>query len=325
MRKNEIKVGERNLFEYAYEEEKERQKTMTETNKPLGVEIYEKRIGLLSWNFEELNRGLDARLQKYKNLQYTDDQIDLAKKDRANLNNFKKAINDRKIELKKEFCEPYDDFAAQVKQLTAKIDEAVYGIDQQVKAYEQKEKDDKKARITTWWDENGAKLYKIPIDSVFDEKFLLKGCKDAAWQKALQEKAAQIDRDLDTISRFPDIDQLNFCVPEYLKRLDLGQTLSAWEEKKEADRQAAELKERMEKERQEREAQRRAYEEQRAAARAAEPAKPQEPAAPIEQTQEPKIFTRAMKVQGTREQIVALADFMKANGIKFWKIEVPQG
>ena len=114
-------------------------------------------------------------------------------------------------------------------------------------------------------------------------------------------------------------------MPEYLKCLDLGQTLSAWEEKKEADRQAAELKERMEKERQEREAQRKAYEEQRASARAAKPAKPQEPAAPIEQPQEPQIFTRAMKVQGTREQIVALADFMKANGIKFWKIEVPQG
>lgn len=309
---------------------------MAEINKPLEVEIYEKRIGLLSWNFEELNRGLDARLQKYKNLQYTDDQIDLAKKDRANLNAFKKAINDRKIELKKEFCEPYDDFAAQVKQLTTKIEEAAAGIDMQVKAYEQKEKDDKKARITAWWSENGAKLYKIPIDSVFDEKFLLKGCKDSAWQKALQERAAQIDRDLDTISHFPDIDQLNFCVPEYLKRLDLGQTLSAWEEKKEADRQAAELKERMERERQEREAQRRAYEEQRAAERAqreaeaaahtTEPAKPQETAmlAPIEQPQAPQIFTRAMKVQGTREQIIALAEFMKANGIKFWKIEVPQ-
>lgn len=311
-----------NLFEYATQEEKRK---MAEINKPLEVQIYEKQIGLLSWNFEELNKALDVRLQKYKNLQYTDDQIDLAKKDRANLNAFKKAINDRKIELKKEFCEPYDDFAAQVKQLTVKIEEAAAGIDMQVKAYEQKEKDDKKARITAWWDENGAKLYKIPVDSVFDEKFLLKGCKDSAWQKALQDKAAQIDRDLDTISRLPDIDQLNFCVPEYLKRLDLGQTLSAWEEKKEADRQAAELKERIKKEHQEREAQRRAYEEQRAAARAVKPAKPQEPAAPIEQPQEPQIFTRAMKVQGTREQIVALADFMKANGIKFWKIEVPQG
>lgn len=293
---------------------------MAEINKPLEVEIYEKRIGLLSWNFEELNKGLDARLQKYKNLQYTDDQIDLAKKDRANLNAFKKAINDRKIELKKEFCEPYDDFAAQVKQLTTKIEEAAAGIDMQVKAYEQKEKDDKKARITAWWEENGARLYKIPIDSVFDEKFLLKGCKDPTWQKALQDKAAQIDRDLDTISHFPDIDQLNFCVPEYLKRLDLGQTLSAWEEKKEADRQAAELKARMEKERQEREAARKAYEEKRAAEQAAQ--QKTAPETPAVQPA-PQIFTRAMKVQGTREQIIALADFMKANGIKFWKIEVP--
>lgn len=293
---------------------------MAEISKPLEVQIYEKQIGLLSWNFEELNKALDARLQKYKNLQYTDDQIDLAKKDRANLNALKKAINDRKIELKKEFCEPYDDFAAQVKQLTAKIEEAAAGIDTQVKAHEQKEKDDKKAKITAWWDENGAKMYKIPVDSVFDEKFLLKGCKDPVWQKTLQDKAAQIDRDLDTISRFPHAEQLNFCVTEYLKHLDLGQTLAAWEEKKEADRQAAELKERMEKERQEREAKCKAYEEQCAAERAQREAE----AAQECKTVAPQVYTRVMKVQGTREQIIALTDFMKANGIKFWKIEVPQ-
>lgn len=88
------------------------------TNQNMQMEIYEKRIGDLQWNFDELNKALDQRLEIYKSLVYSADQITEAKKDRAALNSLNKQINDRRIELKKEFCEPYDIFAAQVKQLT---------------------------------------------------------------------------------------------------------------------------------------------------------------------------------------------------------------
>lgn len=302
---------------------------MTEKNNDFTMEIYEKTIGKLQWNFDSLNAALDSRLAAYKTLVYNDEQIGEAKKDRANLNKLKKVINDRRLELKKEFCEPYDVFAAQVKQLTAKIDEASGSIDEQVKAFEQKEKEDKKARIFEWWKENGAKAYKIPPESVFDEKFLNKSVSDTQWMKTLSDRAEEIDRDLTTISHFSDTEQLNFCVSKYLQTLDLSATLSAWEAKKEADRRASELRERMERERQEREARRREEEERLAAIQAQNrPTEavyvpqshvtPEQPAP--QQSAQPEQYVRTFTVRGTREQIIALGEFMKANGIAFKKI-----
>lgn len=307
---------------------------MTEKNNDFTMEIYEKTIGKLQWNFDSLNAALDSRMASYKTLVYTDEQIGEAKKDRANLNKLKKVINDRRLELKKEFCEPYDVFAAQVKQLTAKIDEASGSIDEQVKAFEQKEKDDKKARIFEWWEANGAKAYKIEAEKVFDEKFLNKSVSDSQWMKTLSDRAEEIDRDLTTISHFSDTEQLNFCVSKYLQTLDLSATLSAWEAKKAADQRAAELRERMERERQEREARRREEEERLAAIQAqnrpteavyvpqshAEPVPhPQAPQQPQPQAQ-PEQYIRTFTVKGTREQIIALGDFMKQNGIAFKRV-----
>lgn len=302
---------------------------MTEKNNDFTMEIYEKTIGKLQWNFEHLNAALDSRLASYKTLVYTDEQIGEAKKDRANLNKLKQVINDRRLELKKEFCEPYDVFAAQVKQLTAKIDEASGSIDEQVKAFEQKEKDEKRQRIYDWWKVNGPRSYTIPIEAVFDEKHLNKSVSDAQWMKALGDRAEEIDRDLTTISHFSDTDQLNFCVSKYLQTLDLSATLSAWEAKKAADQRAAELRERMERERQEREARRREEEERLAAIQAqnrpteavyvpqshAEPA-PQQP----QPQAQPEQYVRTFTVKGTREQIIALGDFMKQNGIVFKRV-----
>lgn len=298
---------------------------MTEKTNDFTMEIYEKTIGKLQWNFDSLNAALDARLAAYKTLVYTDEQIGEAKKDRANLNKLKKVINDRRLELKKEFCEPYDVFAGQVKELTTKIDEASGAIDSQVKAFEQKEKDEKKARIFAWWKANGPKAYKIEVEKVFDEKFLNKSVSEAQWMKTLGDKAAEIDDDLTKISHISDTDQLNFCVTKYLQTLDLGATFSAWEEKKEADRRTAELRERMERERLEREAARREEEERLAAIREQNKPtevirEPQSMPAPEQHQAQPQLYIRTFKVRGTREQIIALGDFMKQNGIAFSKV-----
>lgn len=286
---------------------------MTEQN--MQMEIYEKRIGDLQWNFDELNKALDQRLEVYKALVYSADQITEAKKDRAALNSLAKTINDRKIELKKEFCEPYEVFASQVKQLTVKINEASKSIDVQIKAYEDLEKEEKRKRIAEWWDENGAHLFQIAFEKVWNEKFLNKSCSDSAWQKELKAKAEQIDRDLDAISHIPETDKLNFCVPKYLECLDLGATLAAWEEKLEADRRAAELKERMERERAEREAQRQAEQ-----ARKSEERAQQVQNEPTETSEESEVRIIEFRVKATRKQLGELSAFMKDHGILFQRV-----
>ena len=50
--------------------------------------------GRISFNYDELKEALTARVADYKTMVYTDDQIAIAKKDRAELNKLKKALTD---------------------------------------------------------------------------------------------------------------------------------------------------------------------------------------------------------------------------------------
>lgn len=296
------------LFEYAYQEEK-KEKEMSENN-ALEIIIKEKQIGLLNWNFEELNTALDESLKRYVGVQYTDDQIAMAKNDRARLNAFKKAINDRKIELKKEFCAPYDTFAAQVKELLSKVDRCATGIDEQIKDYEARERQTKLNRINDYWIMNRPSAWDIPIERVLDERWLNKSCADKKWQKELIEIRDSIIQNSETILSWNDEpEKRDWCIREYMSCLDFGQTMARYEQFKVETARVEELKAEAERRRYEAEQKRQEAERESAQSYGNEP----EPAQSV-------IYTRIMKVQGTREQIIALTDFMKSNGIKFWKM-----
>ena len=76
-----------------------------------------KQIGIITANFDEYNKWLDAGLKKYQGIVVTEDQIPECKKMRAELNKVEKAINARKVEVKKEFMKPYTEFEEQTKAL----------------------------------------------------------------------------------------------------------------------------------------------------------------------------------------------------------------
>ena len=55
----------------------------------------------ISFNAEEIKAELAQRLEKYNGLVYNEANIKDAKADRANLNKFKNAIEDKRKEMKK--------------------------------------------------------------------------------------------------------------------------------------------------------------------------------------------------------------------------------
>ena len=101
----------------------------------------------IEFNYSELKSELADKLIKYKGIVYDDSAIALAKKERAALNNLKKSINDRKVEIKKECLKPYDDFETKVKELLNMIDKPTLEIDTQIKNYEERAKLKKKEDI----------------------------------------------------------------------------------------------------------------------------------------------------------------------------------
>ena len=56
----------------------------------------------IDWNYEELKTEIQKKANDYMNLVYTEDQIKDAKKDRAKLNKFVTALEDKRKEIKKQ-------------------------------------------------------------------------------------------------------------------------------------------------------------------------------------------------------------------------------
>lgn len=86
------------------------------------------------FNFDELKKELAEKITPYKSLAVTEDDLKGAKSDKANLNKLKKALNDKRIEVKKEYMQPLEVFEGQVKELVSIVDEGIVNIDSQVKA-----------------------------------------------------------------------------------------------------------------------------------------------------------------------------------------------
>ena len=97
----------------------------------------------LTFNYEELKQGLTEKVEMYKTLVYSEEQIKEAKADRASLNKLKSALNDERIRLEKEYMKPFNDFKSKVAEIIKIIDEPIAMIDTQVKGYEEKKKAEK--------------------------------------------------------------------------------------------------------------------------------------------------------------------------------------
>ena len=76
----------------------------------------------IGWNKQEIMDAVASITEQYEGLTYTEEQMQDAKKDRATLNAMRKAISDRRIEVKKALLAPYDAFEAEVKEVVALID-----------------------------------------------------------------------------------------------------------------------------------------------------------------------------------------------------------
>ena len=270
---------------------------MAEINKPLEVEIYEKRIGLLSWNFEELNRQLDIQLAKYDGLTFTESEMTQAKKVRANLNKVAKVINDRKIEVKKQFCEPYDRFADQAKVLVGKIQTVSGKIDQQVKDFEQKQKAEKKEQIRSYWEQIG--IPQIDLGQIWDEKWLNASVRIDQVKKEIDRIKDGITNDLAAIAQMSPPEKVNRCMTLYLQTLDVGKTLSAYEDEQRRIQRAEEIRAQQEAERAAREA--KAAEVEEIPASATDDAKPAQNEPQVPKTTTWWVYT--VKLEGTTEDL----------------------
>lgn len=138
----------------------------------------------IGWNKEQIMNAVAEITKQYTGLTYTEEQMQDAKKDRATLNAMRKDISDRRIQVKKALMAPYEAFEAEVKEVVTMIYEPIAMIDEQLLAYEEKVKEDKKQELISYFKENIGELEDVlTFDMIFNPKWLnktasLKSCKE---------------------------------------------------------------------------------------------------------------------------------------------------
>ena len=296
----------------------------------LELVVSEKTLGSLTTNAKQIRDMVKESLPKYDISNYTDDNIDQAKKDKASLNNAAKALNAKRLEIEKEFMKPFGEFKEVVNETVQLISQCSAKIDVVVKQNEQIYKDNKRESITTYFDNNNVNL--VDFKKIFKEAWL---------NKSVSMKAVCTDIDLILKGIDQDIETLRTCGVDFdVLRTYYMDTLNITNTVQYANR----LKEQRERAKAAEEARKKAEEESRVAYETASQRQaehqvfaPSNPFAghtvtnhpsfmelPKEQpVQQPELLIRAFRVTTSRENIIALGDFMNERGIDFDKIELP--
>lgn len=103
--------------------------------------------GELIFNFNELKGQLSERLENYKGLIVTEDNEKEVTKDKAELNKLVKAIDDYRKNQKKEMSAPITEFENKCKELTSLVTNVVTPIADQLKAFEDARKEEKRTEV----------------------------------------------------------------------------------------------------------------------------------------------------------------------------------
>jgi hypothetical protein len=277
----------------------------------LELVIYDKTIGALTTNARAILATVKKQLEGYSVEKYSGERIQEAKRDKAELNAAAKKLNDKRLELEREFNKPFAEFKDTIAEACEEIKKASIRIDLVVKEVEEKEKAEKRKQLEEAW--TALKCDLFDLQKIWKPEWLNKGSKN---KETIAEMSARIDKakaDLVVLDRIGEPE----AQAHYLDTLDLEKALEY------ADRLKAN-RERL-----------RAAEAEIASRKVVSLTEPQEAPKPAENAtatppnvpkEEPKrfeleILERRMIVRATLAQLIALSRWMNENGINFEKIE----
>ena len=172
-------------------------------------------------NFEEIKAMVQDKADHYKHMTYTEEQLPEAKKDKATLNKFVKAIEDRRKEVKKACMQPYESFETQIKELVAICNEPIKAIDEFVKAAEAEEKEVKRAEIEKLFSEIEHPDW-LNLNQIFNPKWLNQTVKMSLVEEEIKSRLKATEGDIKTISTL----ECSFeAMEEYKRTLSLADAI----------------------------------------------------------------------------------------------------
>lgn len=135
--------------------------------------LVEQQAGKITFNYEETKAFLQEKMAEYDGAVFTDETMDIAKRERASLRKLKSQMDDERKKVKNAWMAPYTEFEAQAKELLELVDKPVTAIDKQVKEYEEKKKQDKLETCKKIYSEEIGNMAEIlSFERIFDSKWL---------------------------------------------------------------------------------------------------------------------------------------------------------
>lgn len=255
--------------------------------------------------------ALDALINevatKYDGQIVTEDTLKEAKSSRTELNKYAKALDRKRIDKKKEYMKPVEDFEKEVKGYVSTIKKQVSMLDEGIQYFKDKQLEERKAKVQEMIKEvseaNAVDSETVEIQKQWLLKSATKGKVMAEIVEAVQ-KQKRINKDVEMITEY--CAKLNLPTTRYV---ETARDFDYWEAKRLADTDYEELQARKEAER---------------AAKLAKVAQEKEKIVEVgdkqidsetgEVVKELQVLT--LKIKGTKEQLDSLGRVITASGIE---------
>ena len=184
--------------------------------------------GKIDTNFEEQKAVLAQSMELYKNAKFSEEYKTQAKGELATLRKIRKALDDRRKEIKKEWMGPYEEFESKTKELLQLIDEPISLIDAQIKEMEEQRKAARRKEIEEFFGDIASDLLEyVSLDQITTST--------KAWKTDLTGQVSRIRNDIEVIKANTS-EAVPKALEEYKKTHDLSKAsmaIAAYERQKE--------------------------------------------------------------------------------------------
>lgn len=156
--------------------------------------------GKIETNFEDIKAAIEEQMTAYEGLEVTEETKAERKADLATLRKIRKAVDDKRKDLKNEYQKPYEAFEKEVKGILSIIDQPITQIDKDLKELDQKRIEEKQSHLKELYDANiqGLEEY-LPFAKLKKPQWDNASYKDSDIVYDINEAVVKCQLDIETI------------------------------------------------------------------------------------------------------------------------------
>lgn len=262
-------------------------------------------------NYEPLKAMALEQVSAYKSLIVEEDGIASAKTDCAKLRKAAKNASDLRISIKKEHEAKISKTLEQLKELTDIFNDAASSIDNQVKEFDEKRKEEKRSAIGKIYEDNIKDMGQfLPLQKIWNDKWLNKGYATDAITKEIKAQVESVQDGIKTIQLLGTKYESQM-ISAFLEAYNMNDALKKKAELEQIDAE-------MERRRAEMERIRKAQEEEQQ--NEEQVGEHEEPQKLEEVPKEEPRYRLAFEVFGNHEQLTALVDYLRGSGLDYKRL-----